>query len=161
MYRDRLVAVVQTWLSRAAMSLQMRMNGIGGGGGLFGPLVVLPPSKVMQQFVEVYAARVEPHLAVASSPRIRIAKILRVHGAAGVASLLVTILVAQGAMLTDHAHAAALADGLFEVCRPAVADLLARYSIADPMVGGSALQLLILGAWSGRDSITAVSDFPR
>ncbi|PZD29742.1 hypothetical protein A1F97_10272, partial [Pyrenophora tritici-repentis] len=59
------------------------------------------------------------------------------------------------AMLTDQHESHVLAHGLIEVCRIALDDLLESQSIAQPMVGGSALQLLTLCTRSGKDCLTS------
>ena len=154
--RDRIVAAVQLLLYRA---LQTRSSPSPSCHGLFGRIVVLPPSHVLVHFVELYAARIDsiqPYLGLAGSPRISIKDILQVN-MADVGVLLVILLITQGAMLTDHRESLILADGLTEVCRVALNDVLEIRSMAQPMVGGSALQLLTLCVWSGKDSFASVS----
>lgn len=154
--RDRIVAAVQLLLYRA---LQTRSSPSPSNHGLFGRFVVLPPSHVLVHFVELYAARIDsiqPYLGLAGSPKISIKDILQVN-MADVGVLLVILLITQGAMLTDHRESLILADGLTEVCRVALNDVLESRSMAQPMVGGSALQLLTLCAWSGKDSFASVS----
>ena len=126
--------------------------------GLFGPVVVLPPSNVLAHFVELYASCVnivQPYLGLAGAPHVKIQHILQVN-IVDVGILLVILLITQGAMLTDHSHSLILADGLTEICRPALDDVLESRTMSDPMVGGNALQLLTVCAWSGRDSFTSV-----
>jgi hypothetical protein len=58
-------------------------------------------------------------------------------------------------MLTDHSESHILANGLIEVCRIALDDVLENRSISQPMIGGIALQLLTLCARSGKDSFAS------
>jgi len=74
---------------------------------------------------------------------------------ADIGMLLIILLITQGAMLTDQHESHVLAHGLIEVCRIAVDDLLKTQSIAQPMVGGSALQLLTLCTRSGKDDLAS------
>jgi hypothetical protein len=153
--RDRIVAAVQLLLHRA---LQTHDSLSPSRHGVFGRIVVLPPSHVLIHFVELYAARVDivqPYLSMAGSPRISIKEILQVD-MADVGILLLILLITQGAMFTDHRESLILADGLTEICRLALNDVLESRSMAQPIVGGSALQLLTLCAWSGRDSFASV-----
>lgn len=153
--RDRIVAAVQLLLHRA---MQNRYSHSTSSQGLFGQIVVLPPSNVLVHFIELYAARVEstqPYLGLAGSPRISIKAILEVN-MTDIGILLVILLFTQGAMLTDHRESLILADGLTEVCRVALNDILETQSIAHPMVGGSAIQVLTLCAWSGKQSFASV-----
>lgn len=157
--RDRLVGVVQLMLSKAP---QKRSNTPGSDWsniGLFGPLVVLPPSNVLLQFVELYAVRVDPiqtYLGLAGSPSVKINDILQIN-MFDVGLLLILILIAQGALLADDKNSLVLADGLTELCKLAMDDILERYTVADPMVSGIGLQLLTICTWSGRDLFASVS----
>lgn len=163
--RDRLVAVVQLMLYRALQS-RHAASGVDISDssllckGLFGPLVVLPPSHILLHFVELYAMRIDPtqpYLGLAGSPRVKINDILQVN-MSDVGLLLILILIAQGALLADDRYSLILADGLTELCKLAMNDVLERSTIGDPMVGGIGLQLLSICAWSGREPFASVSD---
>lgn len=152
--RDRIVATVQILLQRALWS---RPSPSTSSQGLFGRIVVLPPSNVLMHFIETYASRIDfiqPYLGLAGSPSINIQDILQVD-MADVGILLIILLISQGAMLTNHFESHVLANGLIEVCRIALDDVLESRSISQPMVGGIALQLLTLCARSGKDSFAA------
>ncbi|KAI4694334.1 hypothetical protein J4E81_006551 [Alternaria sp. BMP 2799] len=152
--RDRVVATVQILLQRALWSRQSPST---SSQGLFGRIVVLPPSNVLMHFVETYANRIDsiqPYLGLAGSSSINVTDILQVDKA-DVGILLIILLISQGAMLTDHFESHVLANGLIEICRIALDDVLESRSISQPMIGGIALQLLTLCARSGRDSFAA------
>ncbi|KAL7773046.1 hypothetical protein CFE70_003010 [Pyrenophora teres f. teres 0-1] len=153
--RDRIVATVQLLLHRA---LQSRSPPSQCSQGLFGRIVALPPSHVLVHFINMYAARidsVQPYLGLAGCPTTNIHDILSVD-MADIGMLLIILLITQGAMLTDQHESHVLAHGLIEVCRIALDDLLENQSIAQPMVGGSALQLLTLCTRSGKDCLTSM-----
>ena len=153
--RDRIVATVQLLLHRA---LQSRSPPSQCSQGLFGRIVALPPSHVLIHFIDMYAARidsVQPYLGLAGCPTTNLHDILSVD-MADIGMLLIILLITQGAMLTDQHESHVLAHGLIEVCRIAVDDLLKNQSIAQPMVGGNALQLLTLCTRSGKDGLTSV-----
>ncbi|EDU48785.1 Transcription factor Cmr1 [Pyrenophora tritici-repentis] len=152
--RDRIVATVQLLLHRA---LQSRSPPSQCSQGLFGRIVALPPSHVLVHFIDMYAARidsVQPYLGLAGCSTTNIHDILSVD-MADIGMLLIILLITQGAMLTDQHESHVLAHGLIEVCRIALDDLLESQSIAQPMVGGSALQLLTLCTRSGKDCLTS------
>jgi hypothetical protein len=152
--RDRIVATVQLLLQRA---LQSRHSPSSSSQGLFGRIVVLPPSHILMHFIETYATRIDsiqPYLGLAGSSIVNIHDILQVD-MDDVGILLIILLITQGAMLTDHPESHILANGLMEVCRIALNDVLENRSISQPMIGGIALQLLTLCARSGKDSIAS------
>jgi hypothetical protein len=154
--RDRMVAAVQLLLHRALCQNRVVLS--PSTHGAFGRIVALPPSHVLVHFIELYAARVDsihPYLGLGGSPSISIRDILQVD-MADIGILLLILLVAQGAMLTDHHESHILAYGLIELCKLALNDVLETRSIAQPMVGGCALQLLTLCAWSGHPSFASV-----
>ena len=106
----------------------------------------------------MYAARidsVQPYLGLAGCPTANIHDILSAD-LADIGMLLIILLITQGAMLTDKHESHILAHGLIEVCRIALDDLLETQSIAQPIVGGCALQLLTLCTRSGKDCLTSV-----
>jgi hypothetical protein len=157
--RDRMVAAVQLLLHRALCQNRVVLS--PSTHGAFGRIVALPPSHVLVQFIDLYAVRIDsihPYLDLAGSPNISIKDILQID-MADVGILLVVLLVAQGAMLTDHRESFILAQGLMELCKLALNDVLETRSIAQPMVGGCALQLLTLCAWSGNPSFASVRAF--
>jgi hypothetical protein len=156
--RDRIVAAVQLLLHRALCQTRSTRSPLSSSHGLFGRIVALPPSHVLVHFLDLYAARVDfiqPYLGMAGSPKISINDILQVN-MADVGILLVVLLITQGAMLTGHHNALILADGLTEVCRVALNDVLESRSMEQSLVGGSTLQLLTLCTWSGKDSFFTV-----
>jgi hypothetical protein len=152
--RDRIVATVQLLLQRA---LRSRHSPSSSNEGLFGRIVVLPPSHVLMHFIETYANRIDsiqPYLGLAGSSFANIQDILRVD-MADVGILLIILLITQGAMLTNHLESYVLANGLVEVCRIALDDVLESRCISQPMIGGIALQLLTLCARSAKDPFAA------
>jgi hypothetical protein len=159
--RDRIVAAVQLLLHRALCQNRVVLS--PSTHGAFGRIVALPPSHVLVYFLELYATRIDsihPYLGLSGSPRINIDDILQID-MADVGILLVILLIAQGAMLSNHHESLILAHGLVEICKLALNDLLETRSIAQPMVGGCALQLLTLCAWSGKHPLAKVSKVQR
>jgi hypothetical protein len=158
--RDRIVATVQLLLQRA---LRSRRAPSPSDHGLFGRIVVLPPSHVLIHFIETYATRIDsiqPYLGLAGCSVLNIKDILQIN-TADVGILLIILLITQGAMLTDHSESHILANGLMEVCRVALDDVLESRSISQPMIGGIALQLLTLCARSGKDSFASYATSKR
>jgi hypothetical protein len=152
--RDRIVATVQLLLQRA---LQSRYSPSTPSQGLFGRIVVLPPSHVLMHFIDTYADRIDsiqPYLGISGSSIVNMKDILQIN-MADVGILLIILLITQGAILTDHHESHILANGLIEVSRIALDDVLESRSIAEPMIGGIALQLLTLCARSGKDSFAS------
>jgi hypothetical protein len=66
-------------------------------------------------------------------------------------TLLVLLMIAQGATATPTAEARCLTAGLIETCRISLFDIIERdvELSADPVVLRCALLFTILGAWSG------------
>jgi hypothetical protein len=154
--RDRIVAAVQLLLHRALCQNRVVLSPLSHGA--FGRIVALPPSHVLVYFIQLYAARLDaihPYLGRAGAPMISIRDVLQID-MADVGILLVILLITQGAMLTDHHESLILAHGLMEICKLALNEVLETRSMAQPMVGGCALQLLTLCAWSGNRSFASV-----
>lgn len=146
--RDRIVATIQVLLQRAIR------HSPSSSHGLFRRIVVLPPSHVLIHFIETYATRIDsiqPYLGLSGSCIANIQDIIQVD-IADVGILLIILLITQGAMLTDHPESHILANGLIEVCRMALDDVLESRSISQPMVGAIALQILSMCARNGEDS---------
>ncbi|USP81919.1 hypothetical protein yc1106_09193 [Curvularia clavata] len=111
--RDRIVATVQLLLHRA---LEAGCSTASSSQGLFGRIVSLPPSHVLMHFVDIYAARIDsiqPYLGLPGSPTANIQDILQID-AADIGMLLIILLIAHGAMLTDHHESHIFAHGLIE-----------------------------------------------
>lgn len=153
--RDRIVATVQLLLHRA---LEAGCSTASSSQGLFGRIVSLPPSHVLMHFIDIYAARIDsiqPYLGLPGSPTANLQDILQID-AADIGVLLIILLIAHGAILTDHRESHIFAHGLIEVCRVALNHVLERRCISQPMVGGVALQVLTLCARSGKNSFISV-----
>ena len=153
--RDRIVATVQLLLHCA---LEAGCSTAPSSQGLFGHIVSLPPSHVLMHFIDTYAVRIDriqPYLGLPGSPTANIQEVLQID-AVDVGMLLIILLIAHGAMLTDHHESHIFAHGLIEVCRVALNHALERRCISQPMIGGIALQLLTLCARSGNDSFISV-----
>lgn len=153
--RDKLLAITQSFLHRA---LETHRGGSSGsqphgqspqsnGGSNF---VLLPPGRVLEYFLRSYANSFEKYYALTSRGVLDANELMHCYNDKA-SSLLILMMIAQGAMNIPSAEARWLTGGLTEACRISLFDLIERnISMAsDPIALHSALLFTVQAAWSG------------
>ena len=155
--RDKLLAITQSFLHKA---LEIhRENGPthspatshhSPGSHSGSNFVLLPPARVLEYFLRSYANCFERYYPLTSRGILDANELLHCYYDRA-ASLLVLMMVAQGAMNIPSHEARMLTGGLTEACRISLFDLIERNIImsGDPIVLHSALLFTVQAAWSG------------
>jgi len=156
MPRDKLLAVTQSFLHRALDvhrdeqgqqfpgSTSLTSSNYGSG------FVILPPARVLECFLRSYANGFERYFPLTAKGTLNANELL--HGYNDRASsLLVLLMMAQGAMLTPSVDARWLTAGLTEACRISLFNLIESNITmsSDPQVLHAALLFIVQAAWSG------------
>ena len=153
--RDKLLAITQSFLHKA---LEIHREGAGhqinghhspvsGGSSNF---VLLPPGRVLEYFLRSYANCSERYYPLTSRGVLDSNELMHCHNDRA-ASLLVLMMIAQGAMNIPSVDARMLTGGLTEACRISLFDLIEKNIImcGDPIVLHAALLFEVQAAWSG------------
>ncbi|KAL1305991.1 hypothetical protein AAFC00_004124 [Neodothiora populina] len=152
--RDKLLAITQTFLHRA---LETHREVVGGSPTGQSPLsnsgsnfVLLPPARVLEYFLRSYANSFEKYYSLTSRGVLDANELMHCYNDKA-SSLLILMMIAQGAMSIPSIEARWLTGGLTEACRISLFDLIERnISMAsDPIALHSALLYTVQAAWSG------------
>lgn len=155
--RDKLLAITQGFLHQA-----LEIHREGGAQpspptGYHSPssnsasnFVLLPPARVLEYFLRSYANCFERYFPLTSRGILDANELLHCYNDRA-ASLLVLMMIAQGAMNIPSREARMLTGGLTEACRISLFDLIERNVImsGDPIVLHAALLFTTQAAWSG------------
>jgi len=147
--RDRILAITQSFLHTA---LETHRGGLkdsksGNPDSAFNYLV-LPPSNVLEYFLRSYVRSLAPYYTLISGSMLDPNEFMLNNQAS---TLLLLLMIAQGATALPSAEARCLAAGLTETCRISLFHVIEKdvELSADPIILRSALLFTILGAWSG------------
>ncbi|PIA91701.1 hypothetical protein CB0940_09637 [Cercospora beticola] len=155
--RDKLLAITQSFLHKALEIHREGGNRQSVDSGYHTPnsyygsnFVLLPPARVLEYFLRSYANSFERYFPLTSKGILDANELLHCYNDRA-ASLLVLMMIAQGAMSIQSTEARLLTGGLTEACRISLFDLIERNIImsADPVVLHSALLFIVQAAWSG------------
>ena len=155
--RDKLLAVTQSFLHKALeihrdghsyQSPDVRIHSPGSGG--VSNFVLLPPARVLEYFLRSYANCFERYYPLTSRGFLDANELMHCYHDRA-ASLLILMMIAQGATNIPSLEARMLTGGLTEACRISLFDLVERNIImsADPIVLHAALLFTVQAAWSG------------
>lgn len=141
--RDTLQALAQGFLQRA-----LKTHSGGKTGSEKSCLFLLPPTQVLDHFLKSYAGGLSTTYSLAAGGTIVPNHLLQGNQAS---SLLVLLMIAQGATSFSSTDAKCLSAGLLETCRISLFDTIERdvELCADPTILRCALLFTSLGAWSG------------
>ena len=156
--RDKLLAITQSFLHKALeIHREGRSHHSRSSSGDDSPgshsgsnFVLLPPARVLEYFLRSYANCFERYYPLTSRGILDANELLHCYNDRA-ASLLVLMMIAQGAMNIPSREARMLTGGLTEACRISLFDLIERNVImsGDPIVLHSALLFTVQAAWSG------------
>jgi hypothetical protein len=155
--RDKLLAITQSFLHKA---LEIHSEGAShstadghhpspGARGASN-FVLLPPARVLEYFLRSYANCSERYYPLTSRGFLDANELMHCYNDRA-ASLLVLMMIAQGAMNIPSVEARMLTGGLTEACRISLFDLIEKNIImsGDPIVLHAALLFTVQAAWSG------------
>ena len=116
----------------------------------FQGFVILPSPSILENLLRAYVGRFEPYYPAFPAGTLSPADIMDSSNEKA-SSLLLLLLIAQGAMASPTVEARYLTCGLTEACRISLFDLLEKdvSLAADPTMLRSALLFMNLGVWSG------------
>jgi hypothetical protein len=155
--RDKLLAITQTFLHKAleihseggTQSPEMKHRSPSGAKPVSN-FVLLPPARVLEYFLRSYANCSERYYPLTAKGSLDVNELMHCYNDKA-ASLLVLMMIAQGAMNIPSVEARMLTGGLTEACRISLFDLIEKNIImsGDPIVLHAALLFTVLAAWSG------------
>ena len=157
--RDKLMVITQSFLSKAreihgsssattpVSNSQLPNNPTTTG---FQGFIILPSASILENLLRSYVGRFEPYYPTFPAGTLSPAEIMESSNEKA-SSLLLLLLIAQGAMASATVEARYLTCGLTEACRISLFDLLEKdvSLAADPTMLRSALLFMNLGVWSG------------
>ena len=155
--RDKLLAITQSFLHKALDIHRDNSTHYSPSSGRMTPgsnsgsnFVILPPARVLEYFLRSYANCFERYYPLTSRGILDANELMHCYNDRA-ASLLVLMMIAQGAMNIPDAEARWLTGGLTEACRISLFDLIEKNIImsGDPIVLHSALLFTVQAAWSG------------
>jgi len=149
--RDKMLAIAQSFLHKA---LEIHRGGLINypKPGYASPgdfnFIVLPPTKILEYFLRSYVRSLSYYFPLVVAGCVDPNEMLINNQAS---TLLVLLMIAQGAAAVPMAEARYLAAGLTETCRISLFDIIEKdvELSADPVALRCALLFTILGAWSG------------
>lgn len=150
--RDNMLAITQGFLQKALQIHRGGMNSRPKSSSYMNPegfkFLVLPPNPVLEYFLHNCARSLSTFYALEPGGRIDPNELMLNTQAS---TLLVLLMIAQGASIVPTTEARTLAAGLTETCRISLFDIIEKdvELSADPIVLKCALILTTLGAWSG------------
>lgn len=153
--RDKLLAITQTILHKA-LDIHKEQLDVDSPILSSGPLsynsnyLLLPPARVLEYILKDYANNFEQFFPLTPKGVLDINEVFRGSDAKA-ASLLVLLMLAQGAMSLSSADGRCFTGGLTEACRISLFDLIEKNIMmsGDNTVQHSALIFTVQAAWSG------------
>ena len=153
--RDKLLAITQSFLFKALEIHREDHNSPSSGhhspgSSTVSNFVLLPPARVLEYFLRSYANCFERYYPLTSRGILDSNELMHCYNDRA-ASLLVLMMIAQGAMNIPSVEARMLTGGLTEACRISLFDLIEKNIImsGDPIVLHAALLFTVQAAWSG------------
>lgn len=148
--RDKMLAITQSFLHKALEIHRGSSNGYPKGHASPGDFnfIVLPPSQILEYFLRSYVRSLSVYYPLVIAGQVDPNEMLQNNQAS---TLLVLLMIAQGAAAMPMAEARYLSAGLTETCRISLFDIVEKdvELSADPTALRCALLFIVLGAWSG------------
>ncbi|KAJ4396515.1 hypothetical protein N0V93_000734 [Gnomoniopsis smithogilvyi] len=150
--RDKMTAITQSFLHKALDVHRSGSNSYGqtsysSPGNMFN-FIMLPPNHVLEYFLGSYVRSLADYYPLAPSMKVDPNEMLQNNQAS---TLLVLLMIAQGAATVPIEEARYLSAGLTETSRISLFDIIEKdvELSADPTALRCALLFTLLGAWSG------------
>jgi hypothetical protein len=147
--RDKLMVISQWFLNRARDIHRPGSDRTDSSASVTG-FFILPPPPVLEAFLRIYSSRVEPHIPFFPEGRINLTELIASNDEKS-STLLILLMVAYGAMGSTSSDAQNLANGLLEICRICMFDIVEKnvQMTAHPIILRCALLYLSAAAWNG------------
>ena len=154
--RDKLMVISQGFLNRAreihrpsSGDPSINRHKTHSSASVTG-FFILPPPPVLEAFLRIYASRVEPFLPFFSGGTINLTQLISSNDEKS-SILLILLMIAYGAMGSASPDAQNLANGLLEICRICMFDIVEKnvQMTAHPIILRCALLYLSAAAWNG------------
>jgi hypothetical protein len=154
--RDKLLAITQSFLHKAldihkdGMSTSSSSGESPGSHTSGSNFVLLPPARVLEYFLKSYANSFERYYPTSARGVLDPNELMQNYNDKA-SSLLILMMIAQGAMNIPSIEARWLTGGFTEACRISLFDLIEKNIImaGDPIVLRAALLFTVQAAWSG------------
>ncbi|QIX00663.1 hypothetical protein AMS68_006180 [Peltaster fructicola] len=155
--RDKLLAITQSFLHKALDIHREGTTHHSPASGQLTPMsngslnfVILPPARVLEYFLRSHANGFERYFPLTSRGILDANELMHCYNDRA-SSLLVLMMIAQGAVNIPDSESRWLTGGLTEACRISLFDLIEKNIImaGDPVVLHAALLFTVLAAWSG------------
>ncbi|KAF2707405.1 hypothetical protein K504DRAFT_384511 [Pleomassaria siparia CBS 279.74] len=152
--RDKLLALTQGFLHKALDIHKDGMSSSSGSGespsSTASSFILLPPARVLEYFLRSYALSFERYYPMCSRGVLDANELMQNYNDKA-STLLILMMIAQGAMMIPSLDARSLTGGLTEACRISLFDLIEKNIImaGDPVVLRAALLFTVQAAWSG------------
>lgn len=153
--RDKLLAITQSFLHKA---LDIHKDGSTSSSSGESPasvvshsnFVLLPPARVLEHFLRSYSNSFERFYPTSARGLLDANELMQNYNDKA-SSLLILMMIAQGAMNIPSIEARWLTGGFTEACRISLFDLIEKNIImaSDPIVLRAALLFTVQAAWSG------------
>jgi hypothetical protein len=153
--RDKLLAITQSFLHKA---LDIHKDGSSSASSGESPgsiasgtnFILLPPGRVLEFFLHSYANSFERYYPTSARGVLDANELMKNYNDKA-SSLLILMMIAQGAMNIPSVEARWLTGGLTEACRISLFDLIEKNIImaGDPIVLRAALLFTVQAGWSG------------
>ncbi|KAL5612255.1 hypothetical protein BROUX41_000204 [Berkeleyomyces rouxiae] len=149
--RDRMLAITQSFLHKALdihRGSVVDYSKVGHASPANFNLVMLPPNEILQHFLRGHVRSMASYLPLVAKGCLDVNDMVFSNQAS---TLLVLLMIAQGAASVPMTQSRFLSAGLIETCRISLFDTIEKnveFS-ADPVALQGALLFTILGAWSG------------
>ncbi|KAF2851193.1 hypothetical protein T440DRAFT_489231 [Plenodomus tracheiphilus IPT5] len=153
--RDKLLAITQSFLHKA-LDIHRDGNSSSNSGespsstGSRSNFILLPPARVLECFLRSYANSFERFYPTSARGVLDTNGLMQ-HNNDKASSLLILMMIAQGAMTIPSMETRLLTAGFTEACRISLFDLVEKNIImaSDPIVLRAALLFTVQAAWSG------------
>jgi hypothetical protein len=152
--RDKLIALTQTFLHKALEIHKDSMSSSSSSGGSPGSssstYIILPPTRVLEYFLRSYVLSFERYYPTCARGVLDTNELMENYNDRA-STLLILMMLAQGAMMIQSPEARSLTGGLIEACRISLFDMIEKNIIlaGDPIVLRAALLFTVQAAWSG------------
>ena len=153
MPRDKLLAITQTFLHKALEIHQDEPGQPSPGSNEptgYSNFVILPPARVLEYFLRSYSNSFERFYPLTAKGTLD-PNVLMQGRNDKASSLVLLLMISQGALITPSVDGRWLTGGLIEACRISLFDLIEKNIMlsGDPLVLHSALLFTVQAGWSG------------
>jgi len=153
--RETMLVITQTFLHKALDNHRDNHRGRGRGRGSYSSrdpspgdfnFIVLPPSEILEYFLRSYVRSLSLYYPLIVAGKVDPNHMMQ---STQTSTLLMLLMIAQGAAATPVTEARYLSAGLTETCRISLAHIQNLELKKDPTTLRCALLFIVLGVWSG------------